>query len=424
MTKNEGFERLLAHRLNELDRVGDIESVLQRHPQRQKELRPLLETACATTETLSRVPEPPNQLATGRARVLRAAEARRAWMRPPEPETRERPRFRLRLPHLSLNLEWAWKLAGVALAMMMLLVPLSGQIVWAASESLPHQPLYLLKVTAENQHFEHISDPEVKVVLAMALTDERIQELHVLVNRGQPIPRSVVDRTEQLSSLALSAAAWTPEPLMGDMLNFIIRRTRAQANNMEALKAQTNGHNYTELVKTQRACLRVERVASMALEYPKAFRAAYQAGQPEKMRYTEGGPLGGVITDAVLESVTPTMPATPEETATTTTPEETEETPDIPTKEPTQVPTTSPTPAEPTPTKTPTPSPTDTPAIPTPTEAPEGDETPSEAQTPPGQDVRPDTPPGQEDSPSEPPGQDNRPDNPPDKDNEPPGKNK
>jgi hypothetical protein len=342
-------------------------------------------------------------------------------MRPPEPETRKRPRLQVRLPHFSLD--WAWKLAGVALAVIMLVVPLSGQIVWAASESLPNQPLYPLKVTAENQHFEHISDPEVKVVLAMALTDERVKELHVLVNRGQPIPSSVVDRTEQLSSLALSAAAWTPEPLMGDMLNFIIRRTRAQANNMEALKAQTEGHNYTELVKTQRACLRVERVASMALEYPKAFRAAYQAGQPEKMRYTEGGPLGGVITDAVMESVTPTMPVTPEETV---------ETADFSTEEPTEAPTPSPTPTISPPTDTATPSPTDTPPIPTPTEAPEDDKTPSEAnpseadpaeaKTPPGQDVRPDTPPGQEDSPSEPPGQDNRPDDPPDK--EPPGKNK
>ena len=33
------------------------------------------------------------------------------------------------------------------------------------------------------------------------------------------------------------------------------------------------GHNYTELTKIQRACLRVERIASMALEYPEAFRA-------------------------------------------------------------------------------------------------------------------------------------------------------
>lgn len=215
---------------------------------------------------------------------------------------------------------------------------------------------------------------------------------------------------------------------MSDMLDFIIRRTRAQASALEALKAQANGHNYTELTKSQRACLRVERVASMALEYPEAFRTAYQAGQPEKMRYTEGGPLGGIITDAVMESVTPTMPVTPEETATVTSPDK-----EIgsPTEAPTQEPTPTPTLTDidtPTPSPTATPVPIDTPPAPTPTAAPEQDETsppegnPSEAKTPPGQDVRPDTPPGQEETPAQPPGQDNRPDNPPDK--ETPGKNK
>ena len=132
MTEKETFDRVLAHCLDELDRVGDIESVLRRHPEHQQELRPLLETAHATTRTLSDIPEPPNQLTIGRARVLHAAEARRAWMRPPATQSSERPCFRLRIPRLSFNFEWAWKLAGVALAMIMLLVPLSGQIVWAA----------------------------------------------------------------------------------------------------------------------------------------------------------------------------------------------------------------------------------------------------------------------------------------------------
>lgn len=414
MQEKKTFNKVLARCLEELERGDDIEAIVQRYPEHQAELRPLLAMACATIETLADVPEPPYELARGRERVLRAAEARRAWMRPPAPETHGRPRFRLRWPRLSFDLDWAWKLAGVALAMIMLLVPLSGHIVWAASESLPHNPLYPLKVTVENQHFKHIDDPEVQVVIAMALTEERIKELQILVERNQTIPSSVVDRTGQLSALALNAAAWTPEPLMADMLNFIIRRTRAQANALEVLKAQTNGHNHTELNKTQRSCLLVERVASMALEYPESFRAAYQAGQPEKMRYTEGGPLGGIITDAVLESITPEevpeeMPeAIPEEL-----PGKRDETPTIPTNEPPLIPTA-------------TPSPTTTPPAPAPTATAVSDTTPSETNSaesdiPPGQDVRPDTPPGQEDTPAQPPGQDNRPTDPPNQ--ETPGEN-
>ncbi len=404
--KFDEFDKVLASSLDALNRGDHIESILQRYPHYQMELRPLLEMARVTTEALADAPEPPNGLATGRERVLRAAEARRAWMRPPASARDERPHSQLRFPRLPFNLDWVWKLAGVALAMVMLLAPLSGQIVWAASESLPRNPLYLLKVTVENQHFAHIDDPEVQVVIAMALTEERVKELQILVARGQTIPSSVVDRTELLSSLALNAAAWTPEPLMADMLNFIIRRTRAQVTALEALKHQTTGHNHTELTKTQRACLRVERVASMALEYPEAFRTAYQAGQPEKMRYTEGGPLGGIITDAVMESVTPTMPVTPEEREPATSPEETRPSP---TEAPTQAPTATATPT-PTDTETPTPSPTATP--------PDEEDT---RPTPPDQDNRPDTPPGQEDAPAQPPSQDNRPADPPNQGT--PGKN-
>jgi hypothetical protein len=141
-----------------------------------------------------------------------------------------------------------------------------------------------------------------------------------------------------------------------------------------------------------------------AMTQPALFRAAYQAGEPEKLATPGGGPLGTPEPTRVIEDILKQSP----------------------TAAPTDLPATMTT--VPTPSASVTPSPLDPAADPPSADNPgepadpadPGDPgepadpaDPNNPDSPPGQDVRPDTPPGQEESPSDPPGQDNRPDDPP-----------
>ncbi len=287
-------ESLLTESLEKLQRSHDVPAVLKHYPDQAETLRPLLETAQRVGVYYADVPHPPGGLMEGRKRALTFAAAQRA----------ARPRRRV----LGNPNGLFWKFAGAMLTLALLLIPLQRTLVSAASTTLPGNPLYDLKLSAEDQLFASMDDAEAKVVLAISLADERIEEIRALVERRQEIPVDVLYRMDYMFRTALLSAAWAPEPLMPNMLAYIVHHLHQQVQQLELLKMQATPKNLSMLNNIQTLCLKTQVIAMVALENPETFREAYQAGLPEKMPLPNGGPLSGVVITEELRNLVVSTP--------------------------------------------------------------------------------------------------------------------
>lgn len=303
-------ESLLTESLEHLKKTGDVAATLRRHPEKAETLQPLLETAQQLTAHFADVPRPPTNLRGGRAEVLAFAAVQRAAQMAVASKrgiTGKRSVFARRNGAGRRQVNPFLRLAGVLAALTLILIPLRGPLVSAARTTLPGNPLYILKLSSEDQLFSSMNEAEVKVVLAMSLTQERVEEVRALVEKQQEIPIDVFYRADYMLRTALMEAAWAPEPLMPNMLSYIIHQARQQSQQLEALKVQATSKNLGALGDMQTLLLKTQIIAMVALENPETFREAYQAGTPEKMPLPSGGPLSGiVITDELMQLVTST----------------------------------------------------------------------------------------------------------------------
>jgi hypothetical protein len=397
-----------------IDALGDpqeVQDLLETMPTGlARSLRPLLTIAIGVSrlyrDETAQIPEPPNGLQAGRARLMAAVG---------ELQVKRQRRYQAQA-------RWALRFAGAVIALVILLVPTGVYAFRASDQSLPGQALYPLKHSQESYMLRRTGEqPGTQVALTMSFTDERIREMQVLTGKGRPIPTSVVISVDNLTRRAVEAAAWTPEPMMNSHLQIIAWHNQNYIHALEALKAETTAENLDAISSAQAVLANRYLITNAALEQPGVFRAAYQAGKPEKLATPGGGPLGAPEPTQVIEDILETPPPA----------------------RPTDVPaiTASPTPGPSTPpdaARTPLPAepdgpPTDNPGVPAdPADPGEPGEPadpadPNNPDTPPGQDNRPGTPPGQEESPSDPPGQDNRPGTPPGQEespSDPPGNDK
>ena len=300
-------ESLLTESLEHLKKTGDVDATLRYNPEKAETLKPLLETAQQLSAHYADVPRPPAGLREGRAQVLAFAAIQRAT-RPVV--TGKRSIFSKRTTRAvssKRRVNPLWRLAGALAALMLVLIPLRGPLVSAARTTLPGNPLYILKLSSEDQLFSSMKEAEVKVVLAVSLTQERVEEVHALVEKQQDIPVDVFYRTDYMLRTALMSAAWAPEPTMSNMLSYIIHHTREQSQQLELLKMQATPQNLGAIGNIQTLLLKTQIIAMVALENPETFREAYQAGTPEKMPLPSGGPLSGVvITEELKELITST----------------------------------------------------------------------------------------------------------------------
>ncbi len=432
--QQEAFDHNLARSLDDLVRTGDKDATVRRHPEQAE----LLETAARLTSYYAWIPEPPTDLSKGRARVLQAA----AQQRPPVDVKRKT--FWGQRGKRWWNWRFAFRLMAVVLILLLTIMPVGTRVVWAANESIPGQPLYKVKLTTEDLHFTSIDDPELKVMLALAFTDERIDEFQELLARQRPIPDAALERMQLLARYTLESAAWTSDTAINTMLEFIIRRTQVQVERLESLKGYAADDLRGELAQAQVICMQSRMVALIALDKPQAFQAVYRVGRPERIPLPAMEPLptGDMAPtsedDEDLLNVTvaaePTLKPVVEPSAAAVTGEARTHTPD-PTFTASPEPTLEAMTARISPTLTLTPTFTPTISLPTVAAAsktPESDDSGqgndnngntgsgSEPDAHPG--GHPETPPGLVDKPAQPPGQDNRPPDAPGQDK--PKKNK
>jgi hypothetical protein len=279
---------LLDRCLQALDRGEDLRRILQRYPERAGRLRPLLEMVSQVQEHYAQVPEPPGGLVAGRARMVHAAtqaaaDADQAAADADQVKARsDILRKPARRAPWRLNLTPVWRWVGAALLVLLALVPLAPHIAHAASQSVPGGPLYGIKLTSENFHFASVADPELRVVLSLALMDERVEELKALAVKRKPIPAVVLSRMTELSEQALDAAAATSDSAMPGSLEFIAHRTEMQADVLVDLMAYAKATQHGSLLQAQATCWRTHQVAVMALNAPQAFQQMYQGEDIDK----------------------------------------------------------------------------------------------------------------------------------------------
>ena len=160
-----------------------ISACLERCEALRAEIEPLL-TAVAVARRADAVPDrSPQAMAEAKADFLAAAasfrlEARQAAARRSSLSQLRWPR----LPRLSSRLAPAWMTTVVA--MLLVLVMLTGTAVVASARALPGHPLYPVKLIAERVQISLILDPQAKEARLEEFDRRRLQEAHEVVSRG------------------------------------------------------------------------------------------------------------------------------------------------------------------------------------------------------------------------------------------------
>ena len=140
-----------------------LEQCLANYPEQAVELKPLLETALATRQA-SAIEPPPEFKARARYQFHSALQ---------EMEPRKRLSF----------FDWLPRWAAVAAIVLVLLLAGSGTVA-AASDSMPDEPLYPVKMASEQVRLVLTLSALGKAELYANLADERVSEIVNVANKG------------------------------------------------------------------------------------------------------------------------------------------------------------------------------------------------------------------------------------------------
>ncbi|MGD1992788.1 MAG: DUF5667 domain-containing protein [Anaerolineae bacterium] len=266
----ESFEQVLERCLQDLERTGDFEAVVDRYPDQAEELRSLMEIALATERHYADVPVPPGDLAAGRERMLAQAARERERVPPvPVPATRRERGKKMRFA-------FATRLIGIMLAVVVGLSAIGGGAALAAEDSLPGDALYPIKLAVEDVRMGLASDPEAQVALALQLADERTEEIEALIAQGETVPESVTARMERHLYRAMRFAAQATDEMMPGLLEEIAIRTQTQTRTLVRVRANAPEQDQTRLETTQRTCEQAHGEAQAGLDDPETFRLRHQ----------------------------------------------------------------------------------------------------------------------------------------------------
>lgn len=164
MNRNKKFSDILDECLEHLLVKGEtLEQCLANHPEQAVELRPLLETALATKQASAIVPSP-----EFKARARYQFHSALQEMGPKK-----------RLAFFDFLPRWA-----TAVAIVLVLLLAGGGTVAAASNSMPDEPLYPIKIASEQARLMLTLTALGKAELYANLADKRIDEIVYVANKG------------------------------------------------------------------------------------------------------------------------------------------------------------------------------------------------------------------------------------------------
>lgn len=284
MRAKASFEESLEQCLQELIRTGDVEAGLERYPMHAERLRPLLEMALVTRRYYEVVPEAPAGLTAGRERFLAVATQERARAASQASDTGKTVRMGGRRMRLSFA-----KLFPILLATLLGAAIFGGGVIWAASDSLPGELLYPVKLAVEDARLTLASAPGGKVAVALGLMEERVEELQVLAAAGRPVPEETTTRMERHIERALTQTAEASDEEMEGLLAQVAERTRTQTQRLEQVQSQAPEQAQAEFRRAVAVCRAGAEAAEAGLQDPQTFRWRYRhrKGEPVPTREPE-----------------------------------------------------------------------------------------------------------------------------------------
>jgi hypothetical protein len=158
--------------------------------------------------------------------------------------------------------------------------------VGAAQDDLPSEPLYAVKMWAEDLTLQFQYNEEAKVDRLMELAQIRIQEMTRLVDAGEPIPDQVMLRLEQHIQQALQLCVNMDDPTLERTLLQIRDRLRVQVRDMEQLHLQTQDELQVQTKTRTMLQERIQLVEEGLLNheiFQNQVQNAFQYGQDDEM---------------------------------------------------------------------------------------------------------------------------------------------
>lgn len=159
----------------------DPAETLKRFPQWAEEFRPLLDAASAGQALGRRIQVPKAAQSRNRMRFL--AEARALSKEP------------ARRP------AWGFfRLAPVALLLVLVIFFTGASTIVGATQSLPGDALYSLKLLTEKTRLRLVRDPQTRLELEQSFDRQRLEEVDELINRSRTAPVTFAGELEQTQS--------------------------------------------------------------------------------------------------------------------------------------------------------------------------------------------------------------------------------
>lgn len=148
----------------------------------------------------------------------------------------------------------------------------AGATVFAAQEAIPNQPLYEIKLLAEDFRMSLTNNPQERLALTLLYTDNRIDEMAALVGESEAIPEPLATRYRDHLNFAFQLAASNDDGNLRKALNQI--RNTVEQHHRIMIQIQTNIPDYADPTMNQiRDMIRARlQVIDSGLEDPVRFR--------------------------------------------------------------------------------------------------------------------------------------------------------
>jgi len=185
-----------------------VETCLSRYPKQAERLRSLLTLAQRVGQTPPAAPRPWAQRTSWEMVRQRAVDVRQGR------------RFRL-------NISWGWlRPLAVAASVFLALLVTAGGLAYAARDSLPGSPLYRVKLVTEDVRLWVVFDDSERAEILLNQSDERTKEIKELIQRGEPVPGSVLAALRDRNSRA--AGILKDRPQEAALLARMLQQSAAQ----------------------------------------------------------------------------------------------------------------------------------------------------------------------------------------------------
>jgi hypothetical protein len=190
-----------------------------------------------------------------------------------------------------MNLVFAYKALAAVLAVAVAIAGMGGGVV-LASDTLPGDFLYPVKMLSEEVRLALTPDPANRAELEMAFVALRVQEMARLAQQGDEVPQAVVERmTRQMEQAMVEIAKARPEEVPA-LLERVMDRTRLHQQVLEGAASGSSAETQTRLREASQLMERTRLQAENEpeyLEYQQQYRYEGTPGPHGQMSRTPSG---------------------------------------------------------------------------------------------------------------------------------------